>query len=113
MGKGRGRGCRYNRRRKLPRLTGDSRIRRQGRLRNIKNSIGSRHAAGFAAAASNGEASMSLSNTTVTSLETLSQAYLETLLSGDRSHCRSVLDDALSTGAAAYDLLTKLVWPTM
>ena len=56
---------------------------------------------------------MSLSNTTVTSLETLSQAYLETLLSGDRSHCRSVLDDALSTGAEAYHLLTKLVWPTM
>jgi methanogenic corrinoid protein MtbC1 len=50
---------------------------------------------------------------TVASLTTLSQSYLETLLNGDRGNCRMVLDDALSAGAKAYDLLTQLVWPTM
>src|SRR5207237_791967 len=53
------------------------------------------------------------SHGTVTSLTTLSQSYLETLLNGDRGNCRLVLDDALAAGAEAYDLLTHLVWPTM
>ena len=43
----------------------------------------------------------------------LTQSYLETLLNGDRTSCRTLLDDALGHGAAAYDLLTTLVWPTM
>src|SRR5215203_889265 len=44
---------------------------------------------------------------------TRSQAYLETLLSGDRAACRSMVDAALKSGVTAYTLLTTLVWPTM
>jgi methanogenic corrinoid protein MtbC1 len=43
----------------------------------------------------------------------LAQQYLEPLLTGDRDACRSVIDQALSRGVAEYDLLTKLIWPTM
>jgi methanogenic corrinoid protein MtbC1 len=43
----------------------------------------------------------------------LSQQYLEPLLTGDRDACRRVIDQALSNGIAEYDLLTKLIWPTM
>ena len=43
----------------------------------------------------------------------LAQQYLEPLLTGDRDACRSVIDQALSRGATEYDLLTKLIWPTM
>jgi methanogenic corrinoid protein MtbC1 len=43
----------------------------------------------------------------------LSQKYLEPLLTGDRDACRKVIDSALANGAAEYDLLTKLIWPTM
>jgi methanogenic corrinoid protein MtbC1 len=42
-----------------------------------------------------------------------SQAYLETLLTGDRAACRAIIDAALESGISAYDLLTTLVWPTM
>src|SRR5215212_5824334 len=56
---------------------------------------------------------MSLSNTPVTSLTTLAQSYLETLLNGDRTKCRTLLDEAVTGGAAPYDLLIGLVWPTM
>ena len=42
-----------------------------------------------------------------------SQAYLETLLTGDRAACRAIIDAALDNGISAYDLLTTLVWPTM
>ena len=45
--------------------------------------------------------------------ETLAQSYLEPLLTGDRSGCRSVIDAALASGVSAYDLLTDLIWPTM
>src|SRR4051812_16355079 len=43
----------------------------------------------------------------------LAQQYLEPLLTGDRDACRSVIDQALSRGVTEYDLLTKLIWPTM
>ena len=43
----------------------------------------------------------------------LSQQYLEPLLTGDRDACRLVIDQALARGVAEYDLLTKLIWPTM
>jgi MerR family transcriptional regulator, light-induced transcriptional regulator len=43
----------------------------------------------------------------------LSQSYLEPLLSGDRVVCRSVIDGALKMGMEPHDLLTGLVWPTM
>ncbi|HSI35459.1 MAG TPA: B12-binding domain-containing protein [Tepidisphaeraceae bacterium] len=43
----------------------------------------------------------------------LSQQYLEPLLAGNRAACRSVIDAAVAKGIPAYDLLTKLVWPTM
>jgi methanogenic corrinoid protein MtbC1 len=49
--------------------------------------------------------------TTVNS--TLSKAYLEPLLAGDRVACRHVIDCALGGGIQPYELLTKLVWPTM
>src|SRR2546423_11804969 len=44
---------------------------------------------------------------------TLAQTYLESLLSGDRIICRKVIDNCLTDGTSAYDLLTQLVWPTM
>jgi len=43
----------------------------------------------------------------------LSQQYLEPLLVGNRNACRQLIDAALTKGIPAYDLLTKLVWPTM
>jgi methanogenic corrinoid protein MtbC1 len=43
----------------------------------------------------------------------LSQQYLEPLLTGDRDACRGVIDQALARGVGEYDLLTKLIWPTM
>jgi methanogenic corrinoid protein MtbC1 len=43
----------------------------------------------------------------------LSRNYLEPLLNGDRNACRTIIDAALAKGITAYDLLTKLVWPTM
>jgi len=42
-----------------------------------------------------------------------SQAYLETLLTGDRAACRALIDVALDSGVSAFDLLTGLIWPTM
>jgi methanogenic corrinoid protein MtbC1 len=43
----------------------------------------------------------------------LSQMYLEPLLAGERDACRQIVDAALTGGMSPYDLLTKLVWPTM
>lgn len=43
----------------------------------------------------------------------LSQAYLEPLLTGDRTACRSLIDGSLKMGMQPYALLTDLVWPTM
>jgi methanogenic corrinoid protein MtbC1 len=43
----------------------------------------------------------------------LSQSYLEPLLNGDRAACRKLIEQAMSVGVSAYELLTKLVWPTM
>jgi methanogenic corrinoid protein MtbC1 len=44
---------------------------------------------------------------------TLSQAYLEPLLSGDRLVCRQLIDEALASGLEPYALLTELIYPTM
>ena len=43
----------------------------------------------------------------------LSQKYLEPLLTGDRDACRKVIDQALANDVTEYELLTKLIWPTM
>jgi methanogenic corrinoid protein MtbC1 len=43
----------------------------------------------------------------------LAQAYRESLLAGDRTLCRKIIDLALSSGITPYDLLNDLVWPTM
>ena len=43
----------------------------------------------------------------------LSQQYLEPLLVGDRDACRACIDQALARGITEYDLLIKLIWPTM
>jgi len=43
----------------------------------------------------------------------LAQSYLETLLAGDRVACRKIIDSAIASSAQPYELLTKLVWPTM
>lgn len=43
----------------------------------------------------------------------LSQSYLEPLLAGDRDHCRKVIEQAMSVGVGARELLTRLIWPTM
>jgi methanogenic corrinoid protein MtbC1 len=41
------------------------------------------------------------------------KSYLEPLLNGNRTACRQFIDAAIAGGVPAYDLLTKLVWPTM
>jgi methanogenic corrinoid protein MtbC1 len=41
------------------------------------------------------------------------QKYLEPLLAGDRSICRSAIENSLAAGFTPFDLLTKLVWPAM
>jgi methanogenic corrinoid protein MtbC1 len=43
----------------------------------------------------------------------VAQAYLEPLLTGDRTAARSVVDQCMADGCTAYDLLCQLVWPTM
>ena len=43
----------------------------------------------------------------------LSQTYVESLLSGDRVMSRLVIDKALATGSEPVELLNNLVWPTM
>src|SRR5687768_18020547 len=43
----------------------------------------------------------------------LAQAYLETLLAGERVACRQLIEDSQTGGIEAYDLLTQLIWPTM
>ena len=52
-------------------------------------------------------------STLATPESNLSRAYLEPLLTGDRTGCRRVVDAALAAGITAYELLTNLVWPTM
>src|SRR5881392_3406222 len=43
----------------------------------------------------------------------LARSYLEPLLAGDRTACRTIVDQALDGGISAYDLLNELIWPTM
>src|SRR5687768_14907049 len=43
----------------------------------------------------------------------LSQSYVEVLISGDRTATRRVIDNALNHGFEPYELLTQLIWPTM
>jgi methanogenic corrinoid protein MtbC1 len=43
----------------------------------------------------------------------LSQRYLEPLLTGDRGACREVVETAMFEGITAFELLTQLIWPTM
>jgi methanogenic corrinoid protein MtbC1 len=43
----------------------------------------------------------------------LAQRYAEPLLAGNRTACRLLIEEALENGATAYDLLTRMVWPTM
>ena len=52
-----------------------------------------------------------MSRTSVTS--SLMQKYVEPLLTGERSACRLVIEEALASGITPYDLLTQLVWPVM
>lgn len=56
---------------------------------------------------------MSRSNGRESSSISLSQTYLEPLLSGNRTVCRSVIDGALKIGIQPHELLTDLIWPTM
>ena len=53
---------------------------------------------------------MSLSSNTPV---TLSQSYLESLMAGDRTLCRKLIDASLTVGKTAHQLLTDLIWPTM
>jgi methanogenic corrinoid protein MtbC1 len=43
----------------------------------------------------------------------LARSYLEPLLVGDRTACRTIIDQALDVGIPPYDLLNQLIWPTM
>jgi methanogenic corrinoid protein MtbC1 len=44
---------------------------------------------------------------------TVSEAYVEALLNGDRIAARKVVDDAQAQGCSCHELLNQLVWPTM
>jgi methanogenic corrinoid protein MtbC1 len=43
----------------------------------------------------------------------LAQAYRESLIAGDRTLCRKIIDLALAANITPYDLLNDLIWPTM
>jgi methanogenic corrinoid protein MtbC1 len=43
----------------------------------------------------------------------LSQRYLDLLMDGQRVECRKAIEQALISGKAPVDLLTKLIWPAM
>src|SRR3954447_17912004 len=43
----------------------------------------------------------------------VSQRYIESLLAGDRAACRKLVEELLEGGLPAYELLNRLVWPTM
>src|SRR5262245_59771000 len=43
----------------------------------------------------------------------LSQVYVEALLTGNRIESRKIITDALESGSDAYTLITELIWPTM
>jgi len=47
------------------------------------------------------------------SSQDLAKSYLEPLIAGDRTACRSIVEQALTVGISPRDLLTQLVWPTM
>lgn len=46
-------------------------------------------------------------------LQLLGDRYSQILLSGDRAACRGLIEQALSAGRNARQLLVELVWPTM
>lgn len=43
----------------------------------------------------------------------LSRQYLETLMSGNRTACRQLIDKTLEVGLEPHALLNQLIWPTM
>src|SRR5687768_16147695 len=46
--------------------------------------------------------------------QTLSQSYLQALLTGERNVARNVIENAIANdGHTAVDLLNSLIWPTM
>jgi methanogenic corrinoid protein MtbC1 len=47
------------------------------------------------------------------SQSTITDSYLQTLLAGDRSQARQVVEDCLTCGVDASEVLNKLVWPVM
>lgn len=47
------------------------------------------------------------------SQRSIADSYLQTLLAGDRTAARQVVEDCLTTGVEAADILNKLVWPVM
>jgi methanogenic corrinoid protein MtbC1 len=68
----------------------------------------------FPSAASADKAQSKLDPSKTSQINTdLSQSYLEPLLLGDRTACRGLVEKALETGITPFELLTKLIWPTM
>ena len=57
--------------------------------------------------------SVSSNSTNASITAALSESYLETLLSGDRVATRKIIDTAVANSIQPYELLTRLVWPTM
>jgi methanogenic corrinoid protein MtbC1 len=47
------------------------------------------------------------------SAQQLTQAYSDSLLTGNRDACRQMIEQAFSSGCDARQLLTQLIWPTM
>ena len=47
------------------------------------------------------------------SQSTITDSYLQTLLAGDRSQARQVVEDCITCGVDAAEVLNKLVWPVM
>jgi methanogenic corrinoid protein MtbC1 len=56
---------------------------------------------------------VSMETAQITLNEKLAENYLTHLLTGDRCVTRGVIEAAIGSGIEPYNLLTKLIWPTM
>lgn len=52
-------------------------------------------------------------NQVMRTLPALVKSYLDTLIAGDRTASRRILDNAMSNGTDALSLINDLIWPTM
>src|SRR5436305_813430 len=91
----------------LPRLTPQKRSGSRARMLRVVPQPGDGR--GMSRDVAHGDTSMSRP----VNFSQLGQRYVEPLLAGDRAACRGIIEEQLEGGLAAFDLLNRLVWPTM